>query len=101
MRSTANKYQDRNQNEMLLATSDTLFFTLFLQKKRLSESSKFRSNHNVSPYNQHFTFTGKERDAETGFSYFGARYYDSDLSGLFLSAQPLESSPAMSNTLLR
>ena len=30
-------------------------------------------------------FTGKERDRETGFSYFGARYYDSDLSGLFLS----------------
>ena len=29
------------------------------------------------------TFTGKERDAETGYSYFGARYYDSDLSGLF------------------
>ena len=26
-----------------------------------------------------FTFTGKERDSETGFSYFGARYYDSDL----------------------
>ena len=27
-----------------------------------------------------FTFTGKERDSETGFSYFGARYYDSDLT---------------------
>ena len=25
------------------------------------------------------SFTGKERDSETGFSYFGARYYDSDL----------------------
>ncbi len=36
-----------------------------------------------------FTFTGKEKDAETGFSYFGARYYDSDLSGLFLSVDPL------------
>ena len=35
------------------------------------------------------TFTGKERDAETGYSYFGARYYDSDLSGLFLSVDPL------------
>ena len=23
-------------------------------------------------------FIGKERDSETGFSYFGARYYDSD-----------------------
>ena len=35
------------------------------------------------------SFTGKERDAETGFSYFGARYYDSDLSGLFLSVDPM------------
>ena len=26
---------------------------------------------------------------ETGFSYFGARYYDSDLSGLFLSVDPM------------
>ena len=35
------------------------------------------------------TFTGKEKDAETGYSYFGARYYDSDLSGLFLSVDPM------------
>ena len=27
--------------------------------------------------------------SETGFSYFGARYYDSDLSGLFLSVDPM------------
>ena len=36
-----------------------------------------------------FFFTGKERDRETGFSYFGARYYDCDLSGLFLSVDPM------------
>ena len=35
------------------------------------------------------TSTGKERDEETGYSYFGARYYDSDLSGLFLSVDPM------------
>lgn len=39
---------------------------------------KYKRNRSVS-------FTGKERDSETGYSYFGARYYDSDLSGLFLS----------------
>ena len=27
--------------------------------------------------------------SETGYSYFGARYYDSDLSGLFLSIDPM------------
>ena len=33
---------------------------------------------------------GLERGiSETGFSYFGARYYDSDLSGLFLSVDPM------------
>ena len=35
------------------------------------------------------TFTGKERDSETGFSYFGARYYDSDLMTAWLSVDPL------------
>ena len=34
-------------------------------------------------------FTGKEKDSETGYYYFGARYYDSDLSGLFLSVDPM------------
>jgi RHS repeat-associated protein len=33
-------------------------------------------------------FTGKERDAETGLDYFGARYYGSNM-GRFTSAYPL------------
>ena len=35
------------------------------------------------------SFTGKERDSETGFSYFGARYYDSDLMTAWLSVDPM------------
>jgi RHS repeat-associated protein len=35
-----------------------------------------------------YKFTGKERDEETGLDYFGARYYDSDLS-LWLSVDPM------------
>ena len=35
------------------------------------------------------SFTGKERDSETGFSYFGARYYDSDLITGWLSVDPM------------
>ncbi len=35
-----------------------------------------------------YTFSGKEKDVETGYSYFGARYYDSDLS-VWLSVDPL------------
>ncbi|MDL2313247.1 RHS repeat-associated core domain-containing protein [Bacteroidales bacterium OttesenSCG-928-B11] len=37
-----------------------------------------------------FTFSGKERDEETGYGYFGARYYDSDLS-IWLSVDPMAS----------
>jgi RHS repeat-associated protein len=33
------------------------------------------------------TFSAKERDSETGFSYFGSRYYSSDLS-IWLSVDP-------------
>ena len=35
------------------------------------------------------SFTGKERDSETGYSYFGARYYDSDILTSWLSVDPL------------
>jgi len=35
-----------------------------------------------------YTFSGKERDSETGYSYFGARYYSSDYS-IWLSVDPL------------
>ena len=38
---------------------------------------------------ERFTFTGKERDSETGFSYFGARYYDSDILTSWLSVDPM------------
>ena len=34
-----------------------------------------------------FTFSAKERDSETGLSYFGSRYYSSDLS-IWLSVDP-------------
>ena len=35
-----------------------------------------------------FTFSAKEKDAETGYSYFGSRYYNSDLS-IWLSVDPM------------
>jgi len=38
----------------------------------------------INSWNVPYTFSGKEKDEETGYSYFGARYYDSDLS-IFLS----------------
>ena len=41
--------------------------------------------------------TGKEKDSETGYYAFGARYYDCDLSGIFLSVDPMaDKYPSMS-----
>ena len=42
-----------------------------------------------STYSERFRFTGKERDAETGFGYFGARYMDHELMTMWLSVDPL------------
>jgi RHS repeat-associated protein len=39
-------------------------------------------------YDAPYKFSGKELDAETGYNYFGARYYDSGLS-VWLSVDPL------------
>jgi RHS repeat-associated protein len=38
-------------------------------------------------FSSRFTFSAKEKDSETGFSYFGSRYYSSDLS-IWLSVDP-------------
>ncbi|MDL2262896.1 RHS repeat-associated core domain-containing protein [Bacteroidales bacterium OttesenSCG-928-I21] len=41
-----------------------------------------------STYDTEFKFSGKALDSETQYSYFGARYYNSDL-GIWLSVDPL------------
>ena len=40
-------------------------------------------------YHERFTFTGKERDEETGYGYFGARYMDHELMTMWLSVDPM------------
>ena len=42
----------------------------------------------LTDYNERFKFTGKERDEETGYDYFGARNYTSAAS-IWLSVDPL------------
>ena len=47
-------------------------------------------------YDTRYTFSAKEKDDETQYSYFGARYYDSDLS-VWLSVDPMAGKyPSMS-----
>lgn len=54
------------------------------------------SVHKTAPLNRTQTmwfhsssFTGKERDEETGFGYFGARYMDHELMTMWLSVDPM------------
>jgi RHS repeat-associated protein len=42
----------------------------------------------ITSYYTPYTFSAKERDPETGYSYFGARYYDADIS-VWLSVDPM------------
>ena len=43
----------------------------------------------ISGYSERFTFTCKERDEETGYGYFGARYMDHELMTMWLSVDPM------------
>ena len=45
-------------------------------------------NQHAGTYDERFTFTGKERDMETGYDYFGARYY-LPFASIFGSVDPL------------
>jgi len=47
------------------------------------------ANYSLLTANWSFTFSAKERDSETGLSYFGSRYYSSDLS-IWLSVDPMD-----------
>jgi RHS repeat-associated protein len=48
----------------------------------------FVEQRSVTSYYTPYTFSAKERDPETGYSYFGARYYYSDIS-VWLSVDPM------------
>ena len=45
-------------------------------------------SYHATSYSARYTFSGKERDEETGFSYFGARYYNSSYS-IWMSVDPM------------
>ena len=66
-----------------------VFLNTFFQKKHLYKFPKAQTESNDSACLHCCSFTGKEKDSETGFYYFGARYYDPVLSGLFISIDPM------------
>ncbi|HPX46417.1 MAG TPA: RHS repeat-associated core domain-containing protein, partial [Bacteroidales bacterium] len=48
----------------------------------------FVSQRNSKEFDSRYKFTAKELDNETSYTYFGARYYDSELS-VWLSVDPM------------
>jgi RHS repeat-associated protein len=48
----------------------------------------FVEQRSATSYYTPYTFSAKERDTETGYSYFGARYYDANIS-VWLSVDPM------------
>ena len=57
-------------------------------KYAMPAPSPSTANSKLLTANWFYTFSAKERDAETGLSYFGSRYYSSDLS-IWLSVDPM------------
>ena len=54
----------------------------------INSNISFTTSYLSSSYSARYTFSGKERDEETGYSYFGARYYNSTYS-IWMSIDPM------------
>ena len=65
------------------------FFDTFFSKKTFCGMSFHTTISSISVNFGHCTFTGKEKDEETGYGYFGARYMDHELMTMWLSVDPL------------
>ena len=55
-----------------------------------TSESRLTAHYSLLTANSSYTFSAKEKDTETGYSYFGSRYYNSDLS-IWLSVDPMAS----------
>ena len=63
-----------------------------IQSMQLMEKTAHNTVHPTNPFMWSFypsPFTGKERDEETGYGYFGARYMDYELTTMWLSVDPM------------
>jgi RHS repeat-associated protein len=61
---------------------------IFQHLQYLPYGELFVSQRNSDDFDSRYKFTAKELDNETSYTYFGARYYDADLSS-WLSVDPL------------
>ena len=74
------------QNRYILQHQDCTFGEA---GKRVFWHLESVDNQHIYIYKNHSNFTGKEKDSESGYYYFGARYLDQDMTTLFLSVDPM------------
>jgi len=97
--------QNNTENNWYIYHSDHLGSSSFLTDANgdptqhlqyLPFGENFIEQRVTTDYYTPYTFSAKERDPETGYSYFGARYYDPNVS-VWLSVDPLSDKyPSMS-----
>lgn len=64
-------------------------FDAFISKSSVRKNSRNNYEQGCSIDFRCRSFTGKERDEETGYGYFGARYMDYELMTMWLSVDPM------------
>ena len=75
----------QNKKTACCQTGTNLFFDNFFSKKSSRHIRIISCDIVDCSSFSYYSFTGKEKDAETGFSYFGARYMDHEILTSFIS----------------
>ncbi|MBP5421036.1 MAG: hypothetical protein J6Y78_01205 [Paludibacteraceae bacterium] len=77
------------RNAMLKCGILRVYFDTFSSKNESRVTFINNYNQSCSIDFRCCSFTGKERDEETGYGYFGARYMDHELMSMWLSVDPM------------
>ena len=73
----------------IVSSCSEVFFDDFFSKKAICKNNANGYIQSTSDGFPPCSFTGKERDEETGYGYFGARYMDHGLMTMWLSVDPM------------
>ena len=68
---------------------EEVLFCTFSSKNATYRNYRNDYTQSISKNLSRFSFTGKEKDEETGYGYFGARYMDHELMTMWLSVDPM------------
>ena len=73
----------------IVSNCSEVFFDDFFSKKAICKNDTNGYIQSTSDGFPTCSFTGKEKDEETGYGYFGARYMDHELMTMWLSVDPM------------